>query len=151
MLSARRFAVLLLAGLALAATGCGGNAKKIVGKWKMVSMTSKDGKEQKADFLGMSPLMEFTADGNIKIGLDMSNAPPELKQKMEADKESAAKMQEMKQVAKYKVSGDTIEFQDMDKSGDSPLGKNNKGKLTFEGDNLTISGDDGSLKLTRVK
>ena len=49
-------------------------------------------------------------------------------------------------------SGDTISFEDMEKGGDgAPFGKNNKGKLKFDGDNLTITGDDGSLKLSRVK
>ena len=95
-------------------------------------------------------LVEFTADGNVKVGADTSNMPPELKQKMEGEK-GAAKFEEMQQVAKYKVSGDIIEFQDLEKSGDSPFGKNNKGKLNFDGDNLTISGDDGNLKLSRMK
>jgi hypothetical protein len=44
-----------------------------------------------------------------------------------------------------------IEFQDVQSSGDSPLGKNNKGKISFDGDNLTMTGDDGTLKLTRMK
>jgi Lipocalin-like domain len=150
-LSARPLALIAVCSLAMLCTACSSNAKKIVGKWKFVSMTPKDGKEQKLEFMGMSAVMEFTADGNIKVGLDTSNLPAELKQKMESDKEAAAKMNEMKQVGKYKVSGDTIEFQDIEKSGDSPLGKNNKGKLTFDGDTLTITGDDGSFKLSRVK
>lgn len=153
MLSASRtVALIVLSAVALGVTGCNSNAKKIVGKWKMVSMTDKAGKEQKADFMGMSAIMEFTADGNIKVGLDASGLDPMLKQKMEADKDAMAKLSETKQVGKYKVSGNYIEFQDMEKSGDgSPLGKNNKGKLAFEGDNLTISGDDGSIKLSKVK
>jgi hypothetical protein len=147
----RLIAIAILATFALSATGCNSNAKKIVGKWKMVSMTEKDGKEQKLDFMGMTPLMEFTADGNIKVGIDASSLPPEFKQKLEADKDAAAKLQEMKQIGKYKVSGDVIEFQEMNSKGDSPFGKNNKGKLVFDGDNLTISGDDGSIKLSRAK
>jgi hypothetical protein len=147
----RKVAFVLFAAVALVATGCNSNAKKIVGKWKAVSMTTKDGKEQKADLLGMSPILEFTADGNIKVGLDASSLPPDVKKQMEGDKDAAAKLSEMKQVGKYKVSGDSIEFQDTEKSGESPFGKNNKGKLTFEGDNLTLTGDDGSVKLSRMK
>ena len=124
---------------------------KIVGKWKIVSMTEKNGKEQKMEFMGMSAFLDFTADGNVKVGLDTSGMPAEFKQKMEADKDALAKMSETKQVGKYKVSGDTIEFIDMEEGGDSPFGKNNKGKLAFDGDNLTISGDDGSVKLTKMK
>jgi len=148
----RKVAFVLFAAVALVATGCNSNAKKIVGKWKMVSMTQKDGKEQKADVMGMTPIMEFTADGSVKVGVDASGMPAEFKQKLEADKDAMAKLSETKQVAKYKVSGDTIEFLDMEKGGeDSPFGKNNKGKLTFEGDNLTLTGDDGSVKLSRMK
>ena len=150
LFASRKFAFVLLAVFALAAAGCGGNASKIVGKWKVVSGTGKDGKEQKLEIFGMSPIMEFTSDGNVKVGMDVSGMPPEFKPK-DDDKEAAAKMQEMKQVGKYKVSGDTIEFLDMGKAGNSPVGKNNKGKLKIDGDNLTISGDDGSLKLSRMK
>ena len=147
----RPLALIAVCGLVLACTACNSNSKKIVGKWKMVSMVDKDGKEQKMEFMGMSPVMEFTADGNIKAGMDASNMPAEFRQKFDADKDAAAKMSETKQVGKYKVSGNTIEFVDVKQSEDSPLGKKNKGKMTFDGDNLTISGDDGSLKLTRMK
>lgn len=146
----RTVAFAVLAGLTLVATGCSNNKAKLVGKWKMVAATDKDGKEHKADFMGITPLMEFTADGNIKVGVDMSSLPAEFKEKMGSSPE-AAKMTEMKQVGKYKVSGDTIEFLDMEKGDDSPFGKRNRGKLKFDGDNLTISGDDGSMKLSRMK
>jgi hypothetical protein len=150
-LSVRPFALLAACGLAMLCTACNSNAKKIVGKWKLESMTTKDGKEQKFEVMGLSPIMEFTADGNMKAGVDASNMPAELKEKMANNKEVIDKMSEMKQIGKYTVSGDTIEFQGMEKSGDSPLGKNNKGKLAFNGDNLTISGDDGTVKLSRMK
>ena len=69
----RPLALIAVCGLVLACTACNSNSKKIVGKWKMVSMVDKDGKEQKMEFMGMSPVMEFTADGNIKAGMDASN------------------------------------------------------------------------------
>jgi hypothetical protein len=142
----RKLAFVLLAGLAFVAAGCSGG-NKIVGKWKLVALIEKDGKEQKADLFGITPVMEFTADGNIKVGVDPSTLPAEFKDKIGKDKD----LNEMKQVGKYKVSGDTIEFVDMEKGGDSPFGKENKGKLKFDGDNLTISGADGSVKLARMK
>ena len=77
--SARPLALIVVCGLALACTACSSNSKKIVGKWKVVSVTAKDGKEQKADFMGMAPIMEFTSDGNIKAGMDASNMPAEFK------------------------------------------------------------------------
>jgi hypothetical protein len=146
-----RFAFLaLLVGAIPLLSGCGSNKDKLVGKWKMVSATHKDGKVQNLEDVGM--IMEFTADGNIKVGMDPSKIPPGLKEMMEKSPEGAAKLTEMQQVGKYKVSGDTIELEDMKKGGDdSPFGKNNRGKLKFEGDTVTLSGDDGSLKLSRIK
>lgn len=150
----RKVAFVVFALAVFATTGCGGNAKKIVGKWKMESVT-KDGKDQKANMMGMTLLMEFTADGNLKGGIDANSIPEEFKKMFEANKDELAKMTEMKQLGKYKVSGDTIEFIDMEKSKekdkDSPFGKSNKGKLKFEGDALTITGDDISVKFTKVK
>lgn len=149
--SARPFALIAICALALACSACSSNSKKIVGKWRFVSMTGKDGKEQKADIMGMTPFMEFTADGNIKAGLDTSTMPEEMKKLMEQNKEAAAKMSESKQVGRYKVSGSTIEFLQMEKAEETPFGKKNGGKLSFEGDHLTITGEDGSMKLTRMK
>jgi hypothetical protein len=149
--SYRPLALIAVCGLALACTACNSNSKKIVGKWKMVSMIDKDGKEQKMDLMGMTPVMEFTSDGKLMVGLDTSNMPAEFRQKMEEDKEAVAKMSETKEVGKYKVSGSTLEFQDMKGSGDNPFGKKNRGTMKFNGDNLTLTGDDGTLNLTRLK
>jgi len=117
----------------------------------MVSMTGKDGKEQKADALGMTPIMEFTADGNVKFGLDMSGMPADFKEAMEKGGKDAAKMGETQEVGKYKVSGDTIEFIGGEKKGDGPFSKNEKGKLKIDGDTMTISGEDGTVKFSRMK
>lgn len=151
MLAPRTIAFVALTGVALIVTGCSGNKDKIVGKWKLVSMTAKDGKEQKADFMGITPIMEFTADGNIKVGLDAASLPAELKGKM--DKDATAKMSEMKQIGQYKISGDIIEFVGTEKKegSENPFSKNNKGKLSIDGDNMTITGDDGTVKFSRLK
>jgi len=148
----RKFAFLVLAGLALTAAGCNSNKSKIVGKWKMVSIANKDGKEQKMDLLGVTPLMEFTSDGNIKVGADMSGMSAELKEMMEKAGKDAAKANEMQQVGKYKVSGDMIEFVDVEKKGgDSPFGKSNKLNLKIDGDTMTWTGEDGTIKFSRMK
>jgi len=149
--AARPLALVAVCCIALVSTACNSNSKKIVGKWKMVSMTDKNGKEQPMEMMGMTPVMEFTSDGFIKVGMDTTNMPDEFRKQFEGNKEAPAKMSEMKQVGKYTISGSVIEFHDVQSSGDSPLGKNNKGKISFDGDNLTMTGDDGTLKLTRMK
>jgi len=149
--SARPLVLIAVCSLCLACTACSSNSKKIVGKWKMVSVTAKDGKEQKSEPGGLGFIMEFTADGNVKAGLDTSSMPEEMKKFMEQSKEAGEKMNEMKQVGKYKVSGSTIEFLDMQGSGDNPFGKKQGGKLSFSGDDLTITSEDATVKLTRMK
>jgi hypothetical protein len=141
----RKLAFVLLAGLAFVAAGCSGG-NKIVGKWKAVSMTDKDGKEEKADLLGMTMLMEFTSDGKVKMGMDMSGLPAEAKEKMSKE------MSETMEIGTYKVSGDTLDIQPKEKSKDNnPFGKNDKVKFKVEGDTLSLTAEDGTLKLTRVK
>lgn len=106
---------------------------------------SRDGKQQK-DPLGVMPVMEFTADGNIKTAIDPDSLPPELKK---LDKEAMAKLTEPKQFGKYKVSGDTIEF--LDTKGDSQFGSSKNGTLKFEGDTLTITvGEAVTMKFSRA-
>jgi hypothetical protein len=148
---ARPLALIAVCGIALVCTACSSNSKKIVGKWKMVSVTGKDGKEQMAEPGGIGFIMEFTSDGNVKVGLDTSTMPEEMKKLMEKNKEAGEKMNEMKQVGKYKVSGSTIEFLDMQGSGDNPFGKKQGGKLSFSGNDLTITSEDATVKLTRMK
>jgi hypothetical protein len=146
------FLALLFGTIPLLA-GCGGGKDKLVGKWKVVSMTDKDGKEEKAPPGADAALIEFTADGNMKLVMDLSGLPPEIRAKMEQDKETAAKMQGGVPLAKYTVSGDTIEITASDKGGRGFFGtkEKEKGKFKIEGDTLTISGDDGTLKFTRAK
>jgi hypothetical protein len=148
---ARPLVLIAVCSFSLLCTACSSNAKKIVGKWKMESMTNKDGKEQKFADMGFAPVMEFTADGNVKVSLDTSNLSPEMKQLMEQKKGDADIASESKQVGKYKVSGSNIQFLDMKDADESPFGKKQGGKLSFSGDNLTITGEDGSVKLIRMK
>src|SRR5258708_2795394 len=108
MSTPRNLAFVLLAGLALAAAGCSSGKDKIVGKWKIASMT-KDGKEEKAPPGSDAAIIEFTADGNVNLVMDLSGLPPELKAKMDQDKETAEKMKKGMPLGKYTVSGDTIE------------------------------------------
>ena len=148
-LATRSLALLVLTALTLTSAGCGGvNKDQLIGKWKMVSITPKDGQEQKVEFGGVAVIMEFTADGNIRAGADLTNVAPELKEMIAKNKEAS----ETKQVGKYKLSGSTIEFVDMDtKGGGPPFGKKNGGKIKIDGDTMTISGDDGTIKFTRAK
>ncbi len=141
----RNVASILLPSLALITIGCTRNSDKLVGKWKMTSL-SRDGKQQK-DPLGVMPVVEFTADGNIKAGIDADSLPSELKK---LDKEAMAKLTEQKHFGKYKVSGDTIEF--LDTKGDSLFGRSKEGTLKFEGDNLAITvGESVTMTFNRGK
>ena len=79
------FAVMAVAALFVA--GCSGNKNKIVGKWKLVSMT-KDGKEEQAPPGSEAAMIEFTADG--KLSMIIGEAGKETRAvgtyKLEADK-----------------------------------------------------------------
>jgi hypothetical protein len=71
----RKCAFVLLAALALAATGCGSNnAGKIEGKWKIVTITRTSDAKAKQVLDGMSALgvylfMEFKPDGVLEFGI----------------------------------------------------------------------------------
>jgi len=146
----RNLAFILLAGLALTAAGCS-SGNKIVGKWKVVSMT-KDGKEQQAPPGSDAFMIEFTSDGNMNMFMDLSGLPPELKGKMDEDKETAEKMKKGMPIGKYTVSGDTIEVTPTaDGQGPNLFGKDKeKAKLKFDGDTMTITSDKESVKFSRV-
>ena len=75
LFASRKFAfVLLLAALALGASGCNSNAKKIVGKWKMTGV----GDEKAKGAEGIVPYLEFNSDGTGTFGIDI--ADPKLKE-----------------------------------------------------------------------
>ena len=79
-------------------------------------------------------IMEFTADGTSSCAIGM---PPELKQKLEADKEAGEvpENSESKQVGKYKLCPATRSSSwTWTSRGESPVGKNNEGDVKFDGD-----------------
>ena len=84
----KRLALALLVCSTFAVTGCSDNAKKIIGKWEATE-------EEKG--VKMSVILEFTADGKVKIEIpgltdlfkDMPGAKvtmPEITYKVEGDK-----------------------------------------------------------------
>jgi len=154
-LARRTLAGLIAFGLLTLATGCGNNKEKIVGKWKISSMTDKNGKEENAPPGADAALFEFTSDGNMNLVVDMGNLPADVKAKMEQDKDLAEKIEKAKKgltVGKYTVSGDTIEVSPADKAeGPSLFSKKEKAKLKIDGDTMTITAEDGTFKFTRVK
>jgi len=139
--------VLLLAALALGASGCNSNAKKVVGKWKMTAVGDDKGK----GIEGIVPYLEFRNDGSGTFGIDITD--PKLKEVFGDAKDMTANF-------KYKVSGDTLELFDLPKDGkkggEGPFKSDKaKGKIKFEGDDsLTLTPDDEKEKpvtLTRMK
>lgn len=149
LFASRRLAfVLLVAALALGASGCNSNAKKIVGKWKMTAVGNDKGKGME----GIVPYLEFKNDGTGAFGLEITD--PKFKDLFGDAKDMTASF-------KYKVSGDVIELSDFPKDGKKgdggPFGKSDKakGKIKFDNDDtLTLTPDDPNEKpmtLTRMK
>src|SRR5437588_5621010 len=103
-LAPRKLVALAVCGLLLTCTACSSNKTKIVGKWKLVSMTDKDGKEQKAPAEAGAAVLDFTADGNINVMVDTSGFSPEQKAKLEENKELAEKLKKGITIGKYSVS-----------------------------------------------
>lgn len=153
-LTRRAVPLLMLAGLAMTAAGCGksNNEGKIVGKWKMVSgpgMGEDDKKMMEA--FKIYPYMEFSPDGTMSVGV--AAADPKMQDAI------AMKMDAEKITCKYKLlSGDGIEFYDLPKNMQEKgglFGKNKdraRTKVKIDGDNMTMTDDDGqSGTLTRLK
>ena len=74
------------------------------------------------------------------------------------EKMAASSGQKISYSWKYKLlSGDGVEFYDMPKElqqkggGVFGKGESSKVKVTIDGDNMTVTGSDGTGKLTRVK
>jgi hypothetical protein len=145
MRSAHKLLGILVVGLALAATGCNSNAKKIVGKWKVSSVGDKTQED-----MGKGPdfFLEFKGDGTGTASIE-ANDP-----KMQ---EFVKKLNESLPTFKWSVKGDKIELASNGKAnGEGLFGQKEKGTgtLKFEGDNLTITPDEAgekTIKLTRVK
>jgi hypothetical protein len=157
MLSAsRKVAFILLAALAIVATGCGSsnNKGKIVGKWKITGGGGiKEDQAKMMEALGVAAYIEFREDGTAAFGMQANN--PEFQKALDSKEKTSASF-------KYKLlSGDVVEFYDLPKdSGEksnNPFGSKDREKATIkiDGDNMTISDDDklkaDPLKLTKMK
>lgn len=154
----RKFAFVLLAAVAIFATGCGSsnNKGKIVGKWKITGGGGiKEDEVKMMEAFGVSMFLEFKDDGSVTMGAHSSN--PEFQKALESGKEKTSFS------FKYKLgSGDTVELYDLpkemqDKKGGNPFGSKDKAKalVKIDGDNMTISDDDtlkaNPLKLSKMK
>jgi hypothetical protein len=141
----RKVAFVAFALAVFATTGCGGNAKKIVGKWKVTSVGGKSDDMTKG---GIEFIIEFKSDGTGTMSIESSD------QKVA---ELVKMMNEKMPTFKWTVKGDKIELTMSDKDkADGFFGKKEKGTWTikFDGDNLTIIPDDEKdkdIKLTRKK
>lgn len=153
----RNIAFVLMIGLAFSATGCGSNNKgKIEGKWKLIespaetNAKTKSGLERMAK-QGVYMYLEFKPDGGLTIGIGADK--PEVLEIIKA-------MAPNKQItwdAKYKLlSGDGIEIYDMPKEMQSqggPFSRKDRarGIAKITGDEMALSDDEGTTKLTRMK
>jgi hypothetical protein len=149
-LAHRKLGLFAVAVLVLVAAGCGGNKDKLVGKWKIDSISGKgaEGFTKMMEAAKIFFYFEFGKDDTVKMGADSNDPTVKAELAKEKDKEKPTS-------GKYKVSGDMLEFVDMgdkaDKSG--PLGKKDeKIKMKFDGnDKLSFSGSDGTMNLSRIK
>jgi len=157
--ASRKVAFVLLAVLAVVATGCGSsnNKGKIAGKWKITGGGGiKEDELKMMDAFGINVFMEFRDDGTGNFGMQASNAEFQKALEQKGEKTSFS--------FKYKLgSGDVVEFYDLPKdagdkkAGGSPFGGKDKEKanIKIDGDNMTISDDDklktDPLKLTKMK
>ena len=158
LFSVRRVApVVLVVCLGLVA-GCGSNNKgKIEGKWKMVSPPDKGDAKAKADMakmgeMGMYLFMEFKPDGVFVIGLGADT-----EEKLNFFK-AFAPGGKLTWDAKYKLlNGDGVEVYDMPKDlqtgSGGMFGNKDRGRanIKINGDDMTMTDDSGTTKLTRIK
>jgi hypothetical protein len=148
----RTLSVALFACLALATAGCGSNnTGKILGKWKLLSAPGLTPEEFKVlETFKAYPCLDFKQDGSIVAGPEF--ADPALKEFIAKGLDN----QEMSKTGTYKLlSGDNVEITgiaDVQKAG-GLFGSSDSGrvKVTIEGDNMTITAENGTAQLTRVK
>jgi hypothetical protein len=156
----RPTALLVVAGLALTAAGCGSNNKgKIEGTWKVTELPASSAGKSKDEFAQMSKMgmymqMEFKPDGMLTIGLGADKPETlDLVKLLTQGKPTSGD-------AKYKLlSGDGVELYDMpkemqEKGGEGMFKGKDRAKVTvkIDGDSMTMTGDDGqTVKLLRVK
>lgn len=152
----RKCAFVLLAALALTATGCGSNnAGKIEGKWKFASLPNTgDVNAQKGmammEAMGLHMYFDFKPNGVLEFGLG-SDKPEALK-----GFQMLAGGNSLTFNGKYKLlSGDGVELYDFpaDMDGKAPFGGKDRGrgKIKITGDTMVMSDDKTSATLTRVK
>lgn len=147
----RPLAVALFACLAFAA-GCGSNnTGKIVGKWRLLSLPGLTPDEFKElEKFKAYPCLEFKHDGSIVAGPEFTD--PAMKEFLAKGLEKY----EMSKTGTYKLlSGDNVEIAgiaDVQKGG-GLFGSSDSGrvKVAIEGDNMTITAENGTAQLTRVK
>src|SRR5207248_6894950 len=121
---------------------------------KLVSAPGLDQVNKQMEEMQAYMYMEFKPDGTLTMGADF--ADPQMKELVE--KMAASSGQKISYSWKYKLlSGDGVEFYDMPKElqqkggGVFGKGESSKVKVTIDGDNMTVTGSDGTGKLTRVK
>jgi len=152
MLSApRKIAVVLLAGLAIAVSGCGSNnTSKIIGKWKLASAPGFEEQAKMLDAFKAYVYFEFKPDGVAVIGADFTD--PAMRDMIA---KAGDKGDKMSMTGKYKLlNGDDVELSglgDPKKGGGLFKGDQSRVKIKIDGDNMTITGSDGTGTLTRIK
>src|SRR5579883_262017 len=94
LIASRKYAFILLAGLAFLAVGCSSNNKgKIEGKWKITALPEKgSGKNDMAEMtkVGIYVYMEFKPDGGLVFGV--SSDKPEVLDFMKAQVRSRSSL-----------------------------------------------------------
>ena len=160
LLAFRRTVLLVLAGLALTAAGCGSNNKgKIEGTWKVTELPASSAGKSKDEYAQMSKMgmymqMEFKPDGTLTIGLGADK--PETLDMVKLFAQGKPTSWD----GKYKLlSGDGVELYDLpkemqEKGGEGLFKGKDRAKVAvkIDGDSMTMTGDDGeTVKLTRVK
>jgi len=156
LIASRKYAFILLAGLAFLAVGCSSNNKgKIEGKWKITALPEKgSGKNDMAEMtkVGIYVYMEFKPDGGLVFGV--SSDKPEVLDFMKA----AGAKQKFTWDAKYKLlPGDAVEIYDLPKdlqSGETGLfSKKDRAKVMIKitGTEMKMTDDDGTATLTKMQ
>lgn len=141
--ASRGFALLVLAGLALAAAGCGSNNKgKIVGKWKATTLPGMSEDDKKAIKLigedNFALIIEFTDAGKMTGVANVTIfGKTETKEVISAD---------------YSLgTGDWVFFTNQNPPPKDGKTKS-KDKITINGDTMTIDTEKGEkITLTRMK
>ncbi|MCE9563415.1 MAG: hypothetical protein K8U57_15345 [Planctomycetes bacterium] len=149
LLAPRKLAFLVFASLAVVVSGCGSNnSGKINGKWKLVSAPGFDEQAKMMEAFKAYVYFEFKEDGTVTVGAGFTDPTMQ---------EMIAKSGEKTSMSgKYKLlNGDDVEFSGLNdpKKGGGLFGKGDQSrlKIQIDGDNMTITGTDGTGKLTRLK